>query len=57
MSIVLEAHRRQRICKDCVELKPTMIGWKCSECGCYVKAKSMIPTSKCPLGKWELDND
>jgi rRNA maturation endonuclease Nob1 len=24
----------------------------CKECGCFMKIKTKINTSKCPLGKW-----
>jgi len=26
---------------------------RCSKCGCYMKAKTKLKESKCPLGKWE----
>ena len=57
MEIFKEAGRRQQICKACDEIIPTSIGWKCKECGCMIRPKSMIPISNCPLGKWELEND
>lgn len=50
-----EAVRRLTICKECPSLTPAKLGWKCADCGCYVKPKSLIPQQKCPLGKWQND--
>ena len=25
---------------------------KCKACGCFMKAKVLLPNAKCPLGKW-----
>ena len=41
---------RQDICRECDQLvKPT---WTCKQCGCFMKIKTRIELSKCPLGKW-----
>jgi len=53
-----EAKRRQAICLGCENRVPTIIaGFICNVCKCNILAKSLIPISKCPLGKWEQDND
>tara|TARA_R100000541_G_scaffold19076_1_gene29078 strand:- start:392 stop:556 length:165 start_codon:yes stop_codon:yes gene_type:complete len=52
-----EAKRRQAICLGCDKRIPTFIGFICKECGCNIRAKSNISFAKCPLGKWELEND
>lgn len=41
---------RLSICQDCEHLiKATD---QCSKCGCFVKAKTWLLNSKCPLDKW-----
>jgi len=25
----------------------------CTQCGCYMKAKALLPFAKCPLNKWD----
>jgi hypothetical protein len=41
---------RQDICRDCNSLiKPI---WTCKECGCFMKIKTRLDMSVCPLGKW-----
>jgi predicted Zn-ribbon and HTH transcriptional regulator len=41
---------RLKTCDECPRLyRPTQ---QCKECGCFVKAKSRIKNSECPLGKW-----
>lgn len=41
---------RLKTCDECPRLfRPT---GQCKECGCFVKAKSRLKTSECPLGKW-----
>ena len=37
-------------CEGCVHLfKPT---GNCKRCGCFVKIKTQLLHSKCPVGKW-----
>ena len=41
---------RQDICRACDELvKPI---WTCKQCGCFMKIKTRLDNSICPLGKW-----
>ena len=28
------------------------VSTKCKACGCFMKAKVLLPNAKCPLGKW-----
>lgn len=39
---------RYKICKEC----PYFNKLKCQKCGCFMKAKVLIPRAKCPIGKW-----
>jgi len=41
---------RLNICKDCQFLNKRY--YKCIQCGCFMKIKTVIGTSKCPIGKW-----
>lgn len=42
---------RMDICMLCDKLKlPTK---QCTECGCFMVAKTMLPQSECPIGKWK----
>jgi len=46
---------RRAICNSCEHLK-TYIGIKtCDKCGCSIWAKSMLPYTKCPEGKWNAE--
>lgn len=38
------------ICLACERLTDKKF---CSECGCFVPAKVLIPFSECPLKKWD----
>ena len=42
--------KRYSICKAC----PEFIGLttQCRKCGCFMKLKTKISLSSCPLGKW-----
>lgn len=41
---------RLNICKGCPRFyKGTAT---CLECGCFMKIKTLLPESKCPLNKW-----
>jgi uncharacterized RmlC-like cupin family protein len=45
-----ESRSRMDICNACDQLmKPVKI---CKECYCFMPAKTLIPISECPLGKW-----
>lgn len=41
---------RLAICKQCPKLLPT---GNCTECGCFMSAKTKLPNAYCPLHKWE----
>lgn len=42
--------KRYNICLLCPELiKSTK---QCKKCGCFMKAKTKIKSSRCPIGKW-----
>jgi len=44
------AVERARICASCEFLfQPTKT---CKKCGCFVKAKVMLSSQLCPVGKW-----
>lgn len=45
-----EAAIRLDICKSCPELIQGLL--QCKKCGCFMKAKTMIKHSECPLHKW-----
>ena len=45
-------NRRWDICKACPELTASN---RCKQCGCFMKAKTRIATSRCPIGKWEKE--
>ena len=45
-------NRRWDICKGCPELTASD---RCKKCGCFMKVKTHIATSRCPIGKWEKE--
>lgn len=45
-----EAADRLNICKACPRLIPGLL--QCKECGCFMKAKTLIKHATCPLHKW-----
>ena len=47
--------KRRLICDEC-EHKTQIMGINtCDACGCSIWAKTMIPISKCPEGKWNAE--
>jgi hypothetical protein len=44
------AAERMEICESCEHFNKTLV--QCNECGCFLKAKTIWPNSKCPLNKW-----
>lgn len=46
-----EASRRISICESCPLFKK--MTRRCSECGCFMDAKSKLLPAACPIGKWE----
>jgi hypothetical protein len=45
---------RYSICKECDKWNSNGFGGtgKCTACGCSTKAKLVLGSSQCPLGKW-----
>tara|TARA_Y100000310_G_C20388585_1_gene671649 strand:- start:340 stop:726 length:387 start_codon:yes stop_codon:yes gene_type:complete len=43
--------RRRAICDDC-EFK---MGLNCKKCGCFIRPKTKIATTSCPIGKWDAE--
>lgn len=49
--------KRREICYSCEHLK-TIIGIKsCEECGCAIWSKTMVRSTKCPVGKWHAEEN
>ena len=49
------ADERLEACKECEHLPESAdVGLmdRCSECGCFVRAKVLIGSEQCPMGKW-----
>jgi hypothetical protein len=44
------AQSRLEICQGCEFFKKN--GSRCKKCGCFMKLKTLIEKSKCPIGKW-----
>lgn len=36
-------------CRDCEFITPK---FRCTQCGCFMKVKTLIANAKCPIGKW-----
>lgn len=45
------AEERLSICKQCPKYLPT---GNCTECGCFMKAKTKLPNATCPIHKWGI---
>ena len=43
-----ERERRYNICLKCPERNHD----RCSLCGCFIKTKTILKNSECPIGKW-----
>lgn len=46
-----ERNVRYDICKSCEHL--IHITNQCTKCGCFMAAKTYLPHTRCPIGKWE----
>ena len=47
--------KRLSICQDCEYfISPTS---QCKKCGCFMKVKTRLATTRCPVGKWEKEYD
>jgi len=47
------ATERYTICEGCPNLTEN---FRCTECGCFMKKKTQLAQSKCPIGKWSEFN-
>jgi len=43
-----ERERRYNICRKCPDRKND----RCGLCGCFIKSKTILANSECPVGKW-----
>ena len=43
--------QRMAICRQCDKFDPKSS--QCSECGCFMEYKTLLPYVDCPLGKWK----
>jgi rRNA maturation protein Nop10 len=48
------ANKRLALCQQCEHY--TALTTRCQKCGCIMSFKTLIPSSKCPLGKWSPEN-
>jgi hypothetical protein len=46
---------RMEICNKCEHLDKTL--YTCNKCGCFMKAKTLLVNSECPIGKWGKATD
>ena len=46
---------RIAICKGCKHFRSSIN--QCKKCGCFMKVKAAIAFTRCPIGKWEREND
>lgn len=44
------AQERLKVCETCDQIE--LDTYRCKKCGCFMKFKTEIPFSDCPLGKW-----
>lgn len=45
--------QRLSACSTCEHKKLVMLIPKCERCGCFIPAKARLQNEKCPIGKWE----
>lgn len=45
------AQQRIRICKQCEHYRMFI----CSQCGCFMPAKTRLRNAKCPIDKWQAE--
>jgi len=45
-----ERERRMNICRQC----PDRNHDRCGLCGCFIKTKTILANSECPVGKWSI---
>jgi hypothetical protein len=45
------ADERMSVCLGCEHF--LKITGQCKECGCFMKAKTLLPHAECPIGHWK----
>lgn len=48
--------KRLDACSKCDKRVVSILGVKCSECGCILKLKARLEAHNCPLGKWDQES-
>lgn len=48
--------RRLEVCNNCDKLKIKFTTRICGECGCILKVKAVLKQFKCPLDKWDKED-
>lgn len=48
--------KRLDACSKCDKRVVSILGVKCSECGCILKLKARLEAHDCPLGKWTQES-
>lgn len=48
-------NERMGICKACKHFRKSVS--QCKKCGCFMRIKGAIAFTRCPLGKWEREQD
>lgn len=43
-------NEKYEICKQCSSFNSNLK--TCKECGCFMPAKTKVPKTTCPIGKW-----
>lgn len=43
-------YQRLSVCESCEKLEKD--SYRCTECGCFMKTKTQLAASSCPIGKW-----
>ena len=49
------SERRLAVCKDCEFFD--QVFRRCKRCGCFMDAKTLLPKSHCPIGKWLAEDN
>ena len=49
---VSETERRRSVCNDCPSKTQYFGIDMCEECGCFLKIKTVVNSTTCPLDKW-----
>lgn len=49
------SEKRLSICQQCEFY--TSLTTRCQKCGCIMRFKTLLPTSKCPIEKWSKEEN